>query len=627
MTSSRRSQRASITKLTSYNEIDSDDENEQFKSIVGYESGSDFENDLKERGSEYEGDESDEENNDDGFDFDDIERPKKKRKKREKVDGVFVPWDPSQRTMATAGRTKVNKNIEKGHFGPVPGVEVGQRWQYRIQLSELGVHAPPVAGISGGKDKGCNSLVLAGGYEDDKDHGYEFTYTGSGGRDLSGNKRTAEQSFDQTLTKSNAAIAVSCNAKFNDKKGNESTDWQEGKPIRVCRSYKFQKHSKYAPDAGVRYDGIYKVVKYYPQTGESGFIVWKFVLRRDDPSPAPWEKSAKKYECEMYVQNISNEPEKVEGQENDVNKETSDNKENKNSNSLEIKEENTQESNESVKKTTKGRSRSKSKTNDISENNSDLEISFKSQKDNEKKAAKPKKSKAKSKKDVDNSENTEEDNPKSEQEYEKNKAKTKKSKAISKIEEVDNSENTEEDNPNSKKQDERNKAKPKKSRAKSKTKEVDNSENTEEDKPKSEEKDEKNKAKPKQSKAKSKKEVNNSKKDETEDEKTKVQPKILNFFKSKTSLEVKIEPSSDEIIEKENNENVANEIDKNRSRRSSNMSPTKKSPAKTTKNCSKRKRDVLNKTTDNDKVKEDITAMDENEQKTRRSKRAKVDIS
>ena len=37
--------------------------------------------------------------------------------------------------------------------------------------------------------------------------------------------------------------------------------------------------------------------------------------------------------------------------------------------------------------------------------------------------------------------------------------------------------------------------------------------------------------------------------------------------------------------------------------------------------------DVLNKTTDNDKVKEDITAMDENERKTRRSKRAKVDIS
>ena len=68
MTSSRRSQRAS-TKLTTYNEIDSDDENEQFKSIVGYESGSDFEDDLKKRGSEYEGDESDEDHPD-GFDFD-----------------------------------------------------------------------------------------------------------------------------------------------------------------------------------------------------------------------------------------------------------------------------------------------------------------------------------------------------------------------------------------------------------------------------------------------------------------------------------------------------------------------------------------------------------------------------
>ena len=81
---------------------------------------------------------------------------------------------------------------------------------------------------------------------------YKFIFPGSGGRDLSGNKRTAEQSFDQTLTKSNAAIAVSCNAKFNEKKGNESTDWQKGKPIRVCRSYKFKKFSKYAPEVGVR---------------------------------------------------------------------------------------------------------------------------------------------------------------------------------------------------------------------------------------------------------------------------------------------------------------------------------------------------------------------------------------
>ena len=30
------------------------------------------------------------------------------------------------------------------------------------------------------------------------------------------------------------------------------------------------------------------MVKYWPAKGKSGFIVWRFMLRRDDPSPAPW---------------------------------------------------------------------------------------------------------------------------------------------------------------------------------------------------------------------------------------------------------------------------------------------------------------------------------------------------
>ena len=40
-----------------------------------------------------------------------------------------------------------------------------------------------------------------------QDNGDEFLYTGSGGRDLSGNKRTAEQSCDQKLTKMNRWLA------------------------------------------------------------------------------------------------------------------------------------------------------------------------------------------------------------------------------------------------------------------------------------------------------------------------------------------------------------------------------------------------------------------------------------
>lgn len=184
--------------------------------------------------------------------------------------------------FATAGRTKTCTIVDKHHFGPIPGIEVGMSWQYRIQASEVGIHRPPVGGIAGSGESGCQSIVLAGGYEDDEDWGEGFYYTGSGGRDLSGNKRVAAQSCHQELTRQNKAIAMNCNAKFNDKEGATAKDWKAGKPIRVCRSAKFSVHSKYAPSFGVRYDGIYKVVKYWPHKGKSGYIVWRYEFRRDD---------------------------------------------------------------------------------------------------------------------------------------------------------------------------------------------------------------------------------------------------------------------------------------------------------------------------------------------------------
>uniref|UniRef100_A0A8C8WW90 E3 ubiquitin-protein ligase UHRF n=1 Tax=Panthera leo TaxID=9689 RepID=A0A8C8WW90_PANLE len=126
-----------------------------------------------------------------------------------------------------------------------------------------------------------------------KDHGNSFTYTGSGGRDLSGNKRTAEQSCDQKLTNTNRALALNCSAPINDRKGAEAKDWRSGKPVRVVRNVKGRKHSKYAPAEGNRYDGIYKVVRYWPEKGKSGFLVWRYLLRRDDAEPGPWTKEGK----------------------------------------------------------------------------------------------------------------------------------------------------------------------------------------------------------------------------------------------------------------------------------------------------------------------------------------------
>ncbi|XP_053623803.1 E3 ubiquitin-protein ligase UHRF1-like [Plodia interpunctella] len=200
------------------------------------------------------------------------------------------------RGMACVGKTKTCA-MPPNHFGPIPGIEVGMCWRFRIQLSETGVHRPPVSGIHGRDVEGAYSIVLSGGYEDDVDNGIEFTYTGSGGRDLSGNKRTAEQSCDQTLTRENKALARNCAVKqISEQGGDAGAEWRGGKPVRVVRSYKMMKHfPKYAPKEGIRYDGIYKVVKYYPEKGLSGYRVWKYLLRRDDPNPAPWEPGAKEY--------------------------------------------------------------------------------------------------------------------------------------------------------------------------------------------------------------------------------------------------------------------------------------------------------------------------------------------
>ncbi|XP_048197885.1 E3 ubiquitin-protein ligase UHRF1 isoform X2 [Perognathus longimembris pacificus] len=221
------------------------------------------------------------------------ERLRESKKKAKMASATSSSQRDWGKGMACVGRTKECTIVPSNHYGPIPGVPVGTMWRFRVQVSESGVHRPHVAGIHGRSNDGAYSLVLAGGYEDDVDHGNFFTYTGSGGRDLSGNKRTAEQSCDQKLTNTNRALALNCSAPIDDVKGAESKDWRSGKPVRVVRNMKGGKHSKYAPAEGNRYDGIYKVVKYWPEKGKSGFLVWRYLLRRDDSEPGPWTKQGK----------------------------------------------------------------------------------------------------------------------------------------------------------------------------------------------------------------------------------------------------------------------------------------------------------------------------------------------
>ncbi|AAW41176.2 conserved hypothetical protein [Cryptococcus deneoformans JEC21] len=164
-------------------------------------------------------------------------------------------------------------------FGHIPGVEVGKWWATRMEASADAVHAPTVAGISGNANDGAWSVALSGGYPDDIDLGYAFTYTGCGGRDLKGTKQnpknlrtapqTSHQSFDNPL---NAALKRSAETR---------------NPVRVIRGFKLQ--SKYAPPTGYRYDGLYVVEKAWMAKGlTNGLMVCRYAFKRmDDQEPLP----------------------------------------------------------------------------------------------------------------------------------------------------------------------------------------------------------------------------------------------------------------------------------------------------------------------------------------------------
>ncbi|EEF32828.1 E3 ubiquitin-protein ligase ORTHRUS 2 [Ricinus communis] len=183
---------------------------------------------------------------------------------------------------ANACSGKIFVTVPPDHFGPIPaendpernqGVLVGECWEDRLECRQWGAHLPHVAGIAGQSNYGAQSVALSGGYIDDEDHGEWFLYTGSGGRDLSGNKRTnKEQSFDQKFEKMNEALRLSC---------------RKGYPVRVVRSHK-EKRSSYAPESGVRYDGVYRIEKCWRKVGIQGHKVCRYLFVRCDNEPAPW---------------------------------------------------------------------------------------------------------------------------------------------------------------------------------------------------------------------------------------------------------------------------------------------------------------------------------------------------
>lgn len=78
-------------------------------------------------------------------------------------------------TAVDVGNRLGQRKYNPKTYGSIPGVAVGTWWATRALCSTDSIHAPFVAGISAGP-QGAYSVALSGGYEDDVDLGYAFTY-------------------------------------------------------------------------------------------------------------------------------------------------------------------------------------------------------------------------------------------------------------------------------------------------------------------------------------------------------------------------------------------------------------------------------------------------------------------
>ena len=157
----------------------------------------------------------------------------------------------------------------RDRFGD-PGIPVGTAFATRHDVYEAGIHRHTQAGIAG-TDPAAASIVLSGGYTDDRDLGDEIYYTGFGGRDPG----TGRQVADQELTSWNWALAQ-----------NRDLDI----PVRVVRGA--DPTNPFAPASGYRYDGLYDVVGFSPAEGKDGFRVFHYKLVRRADQAAAWPVEA-----------------------------------------------------------------------------------------------------------------------------------------------------------------------------------------------------------------------------------------------------------------------------------------------------------------------------------------------
>ncbi|KAK7745044.1 hypothetical protein SLS53_003279 [Cytospora paraplurivora] len=141
------------------------------------------------------------------------------------------------------------------------GLTVGDWFPTMMVALFRGAHGQSQGGITGTTDYGAYSIVVAGTYKDvDDDQGDTIYYSGPG---------------SQTNKDPN-------NLANRDAVGYLQRSVTTRNPVRVLRSAKSSSSSAHAPSVGLRYDGLYHVVRQeqpFKQNGQGGLYT-RYVLQR-----------------------------------------------------------------------------------------------------------------------------------------------------------------------------------------------------------------------------------------------------------------------------------------------------------------------------------------------------------
>ncbi|XP_010495806.1 PREDICTED: LOW QUALITY PROTEIN: YDG domain-containing protein At5g47160-like [Camelina sativa] len=164
-------------------------------------------------------------------------------------------------TRTILSKMGMQVNCEK-MIGPIPGVEVGDKFQFKAELNVIGLHFDIMGGIDYMK-KGTMELATSINSSEGNDYDDRFVngvmiYCGQGGNVKSRDQKTIK---DQKLVGGNLALA---------------NNIKEKTPVRVILGKKRLDHR----GKDYVYDGLYMVDKYWEEKRPQGNTIFKFKLSR-----------------------------------------------------------------------------------------------------------------------------------------------------------------------------------------------------------------------------------------------------------------------------------------------------------------------------------------------------------